>query len=78
MAISGVIRLSNWDIFVPKGLSIGKERHLADSFYKKNPFEQTMQLSLGHLQGDYLVETCPSKFQQNGKLYNKGYILLSK
>ncbi|UAL51873.1 ImmA/IrrE family metallo-endopeptidase [Metabacillus dongyingensis] len=78
LAISGVIPLSHWNIFVPKGLSIGKERHLADSFYKNAPFKQTMQLSLGHLQGEYLVETYPSKFQQSGKLYNKGYILLSK
>ncbi|MCM3598628.1 ImmA/IrrE family metallo-endopeptidase [Metabacillus idriensis] len=78
LAISGVIPLADWAIFVPKGLSIGKERQLADSFYQNAPFEKRMQLSLGQLQGEYLVETHPSKFQQSGKLYNKGYILLSK
>ncbi|MGG4491471.1 ImmA/IrrE family metallo-endopeptidase [Metabacillus idriensis] len=78
LAISGVIPLEDWDIFVPKGLSIGKERQLADSFYQNAPFEETMQVGIGHVQGEYLVETYPSKFQKNGKLYNKGYIMLSK
>jgi hypothetical protein len=56
------------------------EGHSHPYFAQSNntPFEQSMQLSLGHLQGEYLVETYPSKFKQSGKLYNKGYILLSK
>lgn len=78
LAVSGVIPLTEWEGFVPKGLSLGKEERLADSFYQNNPLEEKMKLRFGQLNGEYLVETYPAKFQMSGKLYNKGYILLSK
>ncbi|WP_191560157.1 ImmA/IrrE family metallo-endopeptidase [Metabacillus idriensis] len=78
LAIASAIPLKNWDIFIPRGLSIGRESALIDSFYQNKPIEKRMTLNLGIIKGDYLIETLPSKFQQSGKLYNKGYILITK